>query len=229
MSRDDIFQVRHQSIPAVGESNTERGILNKFGAQVVVDLYTQWLLSGYCFHMQTGTEDAPITTNGPIDDTKPVIVADNGSGVVVPLFAQVSLSAHGASTLVTSVLEADMDKARWSSGGTVYVPEQMNNAATSAGAANGTFYTIEGSDVVAAAKSAVPASIELARKVFSEDAIGDPAGAQMGIERLFSARDNFPVAINTPGSLLLHFGSATADVTGYASLDFAQFPATLAW
>ena len=122
-----------------------------------------------------------------------------------------------------------MDKARWSSGGTVYVPEQMNNAATSAGAANGTFYTIEGSDVVAAAKSAVPASIELARKVFSEDAIGDPAGAQMGIERLFSARDNFPVAINTPGSLLLHFGSATADVTGYASLDFAQFPATLAW
>ena len=53
MSRDDIFLVRHQSIPSVGESNRELGILNNFGAQVVVDLVTQWFLSGFCFHIQS--------------------------------------------------------------------------------------------------------------------------------------------------------------------------------
>ena len=124
-----------------------------------------------------------------------------------------------------------MDKVRYSSGGTVYVPEQMNKAASSASAAGGTFYTIEGSDIVAAAKSAVPASVELARAQLTEDVIADPAGAmfaQLGAP-LFSVRRDMPVVLTNPGSLCLHFGSATADVTGYASLDFAQYPAALAY
>ena len=231
MSRDDPFIVRHRSIPALGESGPDRAILNKFGAQVVTDLFTQWLLSGYCFHVQTGNEDAPITTNGPLDDTKPVIVADCTSGAMVPLFASVNVQAHSTSTLIGALLEADMDKVRYSSGGTVYVPEQMNKAATAADAANGVFFTIEGSDIVAAAKSAVPASLELARAQLSEDAIGDPGGAmfaQLGAP-LFTLRRDFGVVLTNPGSLLLHFGSATADITGYAALDFAQFSASLAY
>ena len=229
MGRDDPFVVRHRSIPNLSDGNSDRSIMNKFGAQIVVDIFTQWLLSGYCFHMQTGTEDAPITTNGPMDDTKPVMVADNNSGVMVPLLAEVAIAAHSTSTAVEAMLEVDMDKKRWASGGTIFVPEQMNGAATSAAAANGTFYEISGSDIVAAAKSAVPASIEAARKTFSEDAIGDPAGAQMAIDKLFSVRERMPYLGNTPSSLLLHFGSATADITGYATLEFAQFPAELAW
>lgn len=230
MARDDVFLVRHQSIPAVGESNAERAILNKFGAQVVVDLYTQLLLSGFCFHMQTGTEDAPITTNGPLDDTKPVIIADCTSGAMMPLRAQAVPAVIALATLAEAMLEADMDKARYSSGGTVYVPEQMNKAATSATAANGTFYTIEGSDIVAAAKSAVPASVELSRLYFLEDALANTIGypGAWGKE-LFNCRNHAPVILTNPGSLLVHFGSATADITGYALLDFAQFPATLAW
>ena len=231
MARDDVFRVRHQSIPAVGESASEQGVLNRMGFQVVVDFYTQLLLSGFCFHMQTGTEDAPITTNGPLDDTKPVIVADCTSGAMMPLLAEVNVQAHSTSTLIGALLEADMDKARYSSGGTVYVPEQMNKAATGAAAAAGTFFTIEGSDIVAAAKTAVPASIELARAQLSEDAIADPAGAmfaQLGAP-LFTVRRQMPVVLTNPGSLCLHFGSATADITGYAALEFAQYPATLAW
>jgi hypothetical protein len=229
MGREDHHIVRHQSIPSLGESNSDRAIMNKFGAAVVVDLVTQWLLSGYCFHMQTGTEDAPITTNGPLDDTKPVMLADNNSGVIVPLLYEVSIAAHSTSTAIEAMLEVDMDKKRYSSGGTVYVPEQMNNAATSAAAANGTFYTIEGSDIVALAKTAVPASIELARKTLSEDAIGDPAGAQIALDKIFSIRERPPVIANTPSSICAHFGSATADVTGYGQLEFAQFAAALAW
>lgn len=231
MARDDVFLVRHQSVPGLSESQPDRAVINKMGYQVVVDFYTQMLLSGFCFHIQTGTEDAPITTNGPLDDTKPVIVADCSSGAMMPLLAEVNVQAHSTSTLIGALLEADMDKIRWASGGTVYVPEQMNKAATSAGAANGVFYTIEGSDIVAAAKTAVPASIELARAQLTEDAVADPATgmfAQLGAP-LFTVRRQIPVVLTNPGSLCLHFGSATADITGYAALEFAQYPASLAW
>jgi hypothetical protein len=230
MARDDVFLVRHKDIPSIGEGQADRAIINRMGAQVVVDFYTQLLLSGYCFHIQTGTEDAPITTNGPLDDTKPVIVADCTSGAIIPLLFEVNTVAHSTSTLIAAMLEADMDKARYSSGGTVYVPEQMNKAATSAAAASGTFYTIEGSDIVAAAKTAVPASVELGRKQYSEDVIADPAGA-MGswIAEVFSCKSRTPVVLTNPGSLCGHFGSATADITGHAALQFAQFPASLAY
>jgi hypothetical protein len=212
----------------VGESNREEGILNNFGAQVVTDLYMQWLLSGFCFHMQTGTEDAPITTNVSLDDTRGIMVADNNSGVMVPLLCEVNVATFAAATNIEIMLEADMDKKRWSSGGTAFVPEQMNGAATDATAANGTFYTIEGSDIVVAAKSAVPASVELARKVLTEDALADPAGAMFAHDKLFSIMERIPVFGNTPSSLVVHFG-ASADITGYATLQFAQFDANLAW
>ena len=228
MGREEIFRVRHQSIPALGESAREDGIINLFGAQVVTDLYTQLLLSGLCFHMQTGTEDAPSTTNTTVDDIKCIMVADNNAGVMMPLFADVNIATFAAVTNIEGMLEVDMDKKRYTSGGTVFVPEQMNNAATDAAAANGTFYTIEGSDIVAAAKSAVPASVELARRTFTEDAVADPAGAMMARSPLFSVRTQIPVLGNTPSSIVVHLGGS-ADFTGYASLDFAQFSASLAW
>ena len=228
MARDDVFLVRHRSIPALSEANADRAIMNKFGAQVVVDFYTQLLLSGLCFHMQTGTEAAPITNNGPLDDTKPVLVCDCTSGAIIPLFADVNIATWAAVTTVQAMLEADMDKVRYASGGQAYVPEQMNKAATSADAANGTFRTIESADIVAAAKSAVPASVELARKVYSEDIVTDPIAGMMSKEPLFTTKQQTPVILTNPGSLLIHFG-ASADMTGYASLDFAQLSATLVW
>lgn len=229
MSREDIFRVRHRSIPSVQDASREKGILNNFGAQVVVDLFTQWLLSGFCFHMQCGTEDAPVTSQGPLDDTKPFILADNSSGVMVALLYEVAVATHETSTSIEAMLEIDMDKVRFSAGTTVVVPEQMNGAATNAAAANGVFYTTDGGDITAGAKTAVPGSIELARKTVSEDAIGDPAGAAFALDKIYSVQERTPVFGNTPSSICAHFGSATADHTGYASLDFAQFNANLAW
>lgn len=230
MSRDDPFLVRHRSIPQISEANADRAIINNFGAQVVIDLVLQWLLSGFCFHMQTGTEDAPITTNGPLDPTKPIMVADNSSGVMVPLRFEANISAFTTETLVQAMLEADMGKVRYSSGGTVFVPKQLNGAATSANAANGIFYTIEGSDIVAAAKTAVPGSVEFARRTMGEDAIADPGvGMLRGDSDVFNIRRQGSIIVPTPGSILAHFGSATADVTGYGVLEFAQFSTGLAW
>lgn len=230
MSRDDPFLVRHQSIPAVGESQAERAIINRMGALVVVDLITQWLLSGFCFHIQGGTEDAPLNTTAAIDPTLAFILADNGSGVMVPLKFEANISAFTTATLAQAMLEADMGKARYSSGGTVYVPKQMNGAASSASAANGTFYTATGSDIAAAAKTAVPGSIELARRTFEEDVIADPGnGLLVGDRDVFNIKRQPAVIVPQPGSLICHFGAATADATGYGVLEFAQFPATLAW
>jgi hypothetical protein len=229
MARDDVFQVRHQNPAALGANNSERASINNFGDLVVVDFYTQLLLSGFCFHMQTGTEDAPSTSNTTIDDTKAMIIADCTSGAMIPLFADVVFATWAAATTIQAMFEADMDKARYSSGGTVFVPEQMNKAATSADAANGSFYTIEGSDLVAAAKSAVPASVELSHAVYSEDALATVTDGMAGGKRaLFTTKTQQPVVLTNPGSLLVHFG-ASADLTAYGSLDFAQFNAGLAW
>ena len=229
MAREDVFVVRHKTLAPIGESQPGQAIMNRFGAQIVVDFYTQLLLSGLCFHMQTGTEDAPATSNATIDDTKAMIIADCLSGAMIPLFADINFATWAAATTIQAMFEADMDKVRYASGGTVFVPEQMNKAATSADAANGTFRTIEGSDIVAAAKSAVPASVELKHAVYSEDALVTVTdGMAGGKPPLFTCKDQVPVILTNPGSLLLHFG-ASADITAYGSLDFAQLDASLVW
>lgn len=212
----------------VGEAQADRAIINNFGAQVVVDLLTQWLLSGYCFHMQLGTEDAPIDSTTAIDDQLAWVVADNNSGVIVPLKFEINIATFTTATLAQAMLEADMAKKRYSSGGTAFVPRQMNGAASGAAAANGSFYV--GTDVTVAAKTAVPDSVELARRTFEEDVIADPGNGLLAGERdVFNIRRQLPVIIPTPGSLVGHFGAATADVTGYGVLQFAQFASGLAW
>lgn len=222
------FRIRHRSIPSVGEATLQEGIGNKFGSLVVTDLLTQLLLSGYCFHMQVGTEDAPVNSTAAIDDQLGFVLADNNSGVIMPIRYEINIATFTTATLAQAMLEADMAKKRYGSGGTAFTPRQMNGAATSAAAANGAFYV--GTDITLAAKTAVPDSIELARRTFEEDVIADPGnGLLVGDRDVFNVRTQMPVLIPAPGSLAGHFGSATADVTGYGVLQFAQFSADLAW
>ncbi len=230
MARDEIFQVRHQDIPSVGESNSDRAIMNRFGSQVVTDLFVQWFLSGYTFHMQAGTEDAPVTTFGPLDATKGLIVADNNSGFMVPMRFTVGLKLTDTAINIMAMLEVDMDKKRYSSGGGAFVPEQLNGAASGAGAANGSFYTIDGGDLVIAAKSTVPASVEIGRVILNDDAISNPANGFLGgLPDVYNIRRDAPVGMDTPGSIVAQLGSASLDVTGYGVLDFAQLPSSLVW
>lgn len=225
MARDDIFRVRHTSIPAVGESQQDQAVINRAGFQVVTDFFTQLVLSGYCYHMQLGTEDAGVASTTAIDDQLASMVADNATGkAMIPLTYEVTPGVQSTATLVQAMLEVDKDKVRYSSGGTAYVPANMRG--DDPNAASGSFYV--GPDVTIAAKSAVPNTVELARQFFTEDALADTIGYPGGWNTLvYSARTRQMIVVVDAASIVGHFGAATADVTGYAVLQFAQFDKAL--
>ena len=122
MARDDVFLVRHNSIPAVGESNADRAVMNRFGFQVVTDFFTQLVLSGFGYHMQLGTEDAGVASTTAIDDALASMVADNSAGnAMIPLTYEVTPGVLATATLVQAMLEVDKNKARFSSGSLSHV------------------------------------------------------------------------------------------------------------
>lgn len=224
MARDDVFLVRHNSIPAVGESNPERAVLNRMGFQVVVDFFTQMILSGYAYHMQLGTEDAPINSTTSIDDQLVWAVIDNNAGyAMLPFGAQVLIANWTTATLVNTMLEVDKDLKRYSSGGTAYVLANLRG--DDPNSFNGAAYV--GTDVTVAAKSAVPNSVELFRGTVVEDAQATPAAADATIAFQYSARVNPTIVTVDASSILLHHGAATADVSSYGSLQVIQFPKAL--
>src|SRR3990167_4932875 len=226
MSRDDVFIVRHSSTQAVGESNAERAVINRAGFQVVTDFLTQITLAGWGYHMQLGTEDAGVASTTAIDDALASMVADNIAGkAMIPLLYEVTVGVIATATIVQAMLELDKDKVRYTSGGTAYVPANLrgddNNSASGAG-----FFV--GADVTIAAKSAVPNSVEFARKFYIEDALTDSLGYPGAWEPcVYSARLRPIAVLIDAASIVGHFGAATADVTGYAVLQFAQFDKAL--
>ncbi len=226
MSRDDIFLVRSSSIPAVGESNQERGILNRMGAQIVTDFFTQMVLSGYAYHMQAGTEDAGIAATVAIDDQLCTIMADNAAGeAMIPLLYEVNIGVVAAATIVQAMLEIDKDKVRYVSTGNAFVPANLRT--DDPNSANGTFYV--GPDVTIAAKSAVPNSVELARKNYIEDALSPTIGYPGAwATKVYDIATRPAVVLIDASSVIGHCGSASAnDTTGYYVLQFAQFSKTL--
>jgi hypothetical protein len=222
MAREDIFLVRHSSLPAIGEGQADRSVINRMGMQIVVDFYTQLALSGLTFHMQAGTEDAGVALTGAIDDTLAFILADNPAGyAMIPLLYEVNPGVLAGATIAQSMLEIDKAKARYASGGTAFVPANLNSQ-SSAAAAAGTFYVCAG-DIVAAAKSAVPLSVELARKTYTEDALADTIGYPGAWDPcVYSVMDRPMAVISGVGSIVAQAGSPTGDMTGYGVLQFAQ-------
>jgi len=223
MARDDVFLVRHSSTPMLAEGNEERAVINRLGFQVVTDFFTQLVLSGFAYHMQVGTEDAGDGLTDTIDDALCAFVADNSAGnAMIPLLYEINPGVIAGATLVMAMLEVDKDKVRYSSGGTAYVPANLRT--DDPNAANGSFYIMEGAGIVAAAKSAVPNSVELARKDFLEDALADTIGYPGAWDPvIYSICSRPPTVLVDASSILGHAGSATAVVTGYGCLQFAQF------
>lgn len=220
MGREDAFRVRHSSVPALGESTQDQAVLNRMGFQVVTDFFTQLILGGFAYHMQLGTEDAPINSTTSIDDQLVWAVVDQNAGyAMLPLGAQVLIANWTTSTLVNSMLEADKDKVRYASGGTAFVSANLRG--DDPRAFSGAAYV--GTDVTVAAKSAVPNSVELYRGQVVEDAQATPAAGDATVAFLYSARVNPFIVLTDASSLLLHHGSATADVLSYGSMQYAQF------
>ncbi len=226
MGREDIFEVRHTSIPAVAEGGETRAIVNRMGAQIVADFFTQMVLSGFAYHMQFGTEDAGVAFTVAIDDELASLVADNKAGnAMIPLLYEVNVGVIAGATIVTAMLEIDKDKVRYLSGGNSYVPANLRG--DDVNSANGSFFV--GADVTLATKSAVPNSVELARKDYIEDALANTIGYPGAwATAVYDINKRPPICLIDASSIVGHCGSASAnDTTGYAVLQFAQFNKSL--
>lgn len=226
MARDDVFRVRQTLVPH-GEATSDQASISRAGFQLVTDFYTQLVLGGYAYHMQAGTEDAGINSTAAIDDELAWMVADNTAGnAMLPLTYECTPGVLAGATLVQAMLECDKGKARYTSGGTAFVPANLRS--DDPNAANGSFFIVAGAGIVTAAKSAVPDSVELARQFYIEDALADSIGYPGAWNTLvYSIRNRAPCVLVDASSIVGHFGAATADVVGYGTLEFAQFPKTL--
>lgn len=201
-----------------GGAATPRG--NRRAEQVVIDFWSQLVFDGRVYHIQVGTEDAPVASTAAIDDELVWALVDNVAGsVVIPTNVQVTVANWTTATLVNAMLEADMAKNRYTSGGTAFVPRNLRSDTPYAFSGN----AYVGTDVTAAAKSAVPNSVELKRGLVIEDAQSTPAAADASVVFSYSARVDPNVVLVDASSLVLHFGATTADVNGYGSLQFASF------
>ena len=226
MSRDEIFVVRQTGIPPIGDSVATQAVMNRLGFQVVTDFFTQMILAGFGYHMQIGTEDAGVASTTSIDDQLVWMVADNRAGyAMIPLLYEVNIGVVAGATIILSMLEVDKDKARYSSGGTAFVPANLRT--DDPHAAIGTFYV--GTDITTGAKTAVPGSVELARKAWLEDALADTLGYPGAWDPVvYSVAKRPPTVLLDASSICCHHGAATADSTDYGVLQFAQFDKSLA-
>lgn len=224
MARDDVFQVRHSAWPAVGESGAERAVINRLGAQVVVDFFSQLILGGWAYHMQLGTEDAPINSTTAIDDQLVWGVIDNNAGyAAIPLGCQITIANWSTATLFNSMLEWDKDLKRYSSGGTAFTLANLRG--DDANSFNGAAYV--GTDVTVIAKSAVPNSVEFFRGQVVEDAQATPDAAAASIALQYSARLHPFVVMVDASSFLIHHGTTTADCSSYGNAQIGQLSKAL--
>lgn len=222
MGREDPFIVRN-TFAAVGEASSQQGILNRLGSLVVTDLLTQLILGGYGYHIQAGTEDAPVASTAAIDDQLAFMLVDQNAGyAMLPLGLQTVIANWTTATLFNTMLEADKDKARYSSGGTIFTPANLRG--DDPNSFNGVAYTVT-ADIVALAKSAVPNSVELWRGGVTEDAQATPdaAAAAVGGTATYSIRNNPFIVLTDASSFVIHHGATTADVNSYGNFQFAQF------
>jgi hypothetical protein len=218
------FLVRHSLISPVGEASGQQGLLNRLGMQVVIDFFDQLLLSGLTYHVQAGTEDAGTASSAfatAIDDTLPFLLVDNNAGyALIPLLYEVNPGVMGAATLAQSMLELDKAIKRYASAGTIFTAANLNSQAA-AGSFAGVCYA--GGDIVAAAKSVVPLSVELARRTWTEDALANTIGYPGTWDPCVYSVKKRPMQIASgPSSMLGHHASAAATMASYAAVEFAQ-------
>ena len=224
MARDDVFRVRSSAFPAIGEGVGEQAIINKQGILVVADYFDQMVLSGRGYHMQVGTESAPVNSTVAIADTLVTMLADSAAGnIMIPMLYEVNFEFGATSVFIETMLEVDKLKVRFSSGGADFTPANLRS--DDINSANGVFKVQSGAGIIALAKSAVPDSIELARKQLSEDAITDPTTGKLALNPIiYSVKDRPICVIVDVGSILGHLGATSLDVTGFQVLQFLQMP-----
>lgn len=225
MARDDVFLVRHEAWPNIAEGSAERAVINKLGSLVVTDFYTQLVLGGWSYHIQLGALSTAVAGTAALTALIGVGLVDNNAGyATIPLSAEMHIATYSTATLFLSMIEVDMAKKRYTSGGTALTPRNLRG--DSPHTFNGAAYNNTGTLVVAAA-SAAPHTLELARGVGSEDAQPATTFTDRGPHFRWSVRSNGnPTVLVDAASIVLHHGSTTATDTMYGNLQFAQLDKT---
>lgn len=224
----EILKTRQNSYENYSEGQDRLARGNRRGELVVCDFWTQLVLDGRMFHCQAGTEDAPVNTCTTIDDQLCQAVVDGTDGfTMIPSFAdnQLATSANTAIPPI-SMLEIDRAKVRYAAGGggSAFVPENLRTDRPRTSIATACRV---GPDVIIAGKTTVPGSIELARRCSGEttaSATNEPADFIFNSVPFFNARNGPMAVVVGVGSIVLYFGCATADSTGYSTLDWAELP-----
>ena len=194
---------------------------NRRGEFVICDFWQQLIFDGRMFHMQIGTESAPVNATVDIDDRLAWTVVDGAAGTtILPALWEVTYDILTDATIVTTMLEIDRAKARYDSGGTAFVPANLRTDSPRASVAA---VARVGTDVALLAKTAVPGSIEIGHHMFFEDAIATGTANEHQSWSV-RAQDRPMGVIVGVGSLIGHLGCATAtnDVTGYGCLQGAE-------
>ena len=218
----EIGRVRQNSYENYTDGQDRYARLNRRGELVVMDFFSQCIFDGRVFHLQVGTEDAPVNTTGAVDDTLGNVLWDNPVGyTAMPFYASWHIVDLTTSTLALAMLEVDRLIARYSSGGTAYVPENLRTDRPRV-AVGGAFY-VGAPDITLAAKTAVPGSIELWRHNFGLDALTTQLYQEIFNVKYSLRSDPFAAVVGL-GSIIAHFGAATADATGYNMMDVIQLP-----
>src|SRR3990167_6916830 len=219
----EIGRVRQNSYENYSEGQERQARLNRRGELVVADFWLQMALDGRMFVVNLGTEDAPLDTTTSIDDQLVWALTDVPTGsVLIPCQAQVAIGTWTTSTLINFMLEADMGKVRYTSGGTAFTPANMRGDYPRASACS----SYVGTDVTVAAKSTIGSSGSFEFHHYSiEDNGGDTGDTtpENGLNGRAKDMGAAPI-ITGVGSFLFHLGAATADATAYGMYSFAELP-----
>jgi len=104
------------ALSAVSQSPGTR--LTKTRELVVFDFWDSLIRDGHMFHIQLGALSTPVAGTAALTALIGVGVIDNNVGyVMIPTRAEIHVATYTTATLQQSMLEADMAKKRYSSGG----------------------------------------------------------------------------------------------------------------
>ena len=217
-------RVRQNSYENYSEGQDRNFRINRRAEMVTIDFWTQMVLDGRMFHMQIGTENAPVAGTAAIDDELVWMLVDNAAGTVM-LPALVAIQIEGALTgaNIASMFEIDNAKARFGSGGTAFVPANLRTDSPRASVAS---VARVGTDITATGKTAVPGSLEIARIAHwetSPSATNEPTDFVSNLRPLFSSQTQPGVAVVGVGSMLVHHGGS-ADTTSYGYMQWVELP-----
>ena len=224
-------RVRQNSYGNHPEDQVREIRINRRAETVVVDFYTEMVFDGRMFAVQIGTVDAAGGVNStgaaPADTLVWALTDVENGNTIIPVVAQVAVETWTSSLLVNFMLEADMGKIRFSSGGGVFTALNMRGDSPRNAASISHVNLTSGAGVTALAKSTI-GGIDGSHEFYQhaiEVNVGNAADAATDAGLTWRAKDaGGPPVIVGPGSFVFHLAASNADITATGHYHFIELP-----